>query len=192
MTPKAKASVIGILALGAAGSIASMVRLAYVHVLGVRYDMLFMKAPDYAIASIIELGFGITAASLATLRPLFSKFLDKASGVLSSSRNKRTKESKGGMASEYGIVMERSVNVGYECSHELESMPESRQRGGSNGDSGIGSPINDSFSVSCKSPSPNVAVILESGNAFSDRRVARSQSQASSASEKSLLHVDRL
>lgn len=115
MSPKAKASVIGILALGAAGSITSLVRLAYVHVLGVPLDRLYIEAPRYAIVSIIELGFGITAASMATLRPLFSQFLDKATYVMRSSQNKKSKRGDTlPQHSEHGIVMERSVNVGYE------------------------------------------------------------------------------
>ncbi|GAB7356532.1 hypothetical protein MBLNU459_g7276t1 [Dothideomycetes sp. NU459] len=71
MPPRAKWSVCGILALGALGSVASVVRLAYIQVLHEGSTTFFHDSVSIAICSIIEPGLGITAASLATLRPLF-------------------------------------------------------------------------------------------------------------------------
>ena len=169
MTPKARASVIAILALGAAGSIASLVRLAYVNVLGVKFEQLVIKAPDYAIASIIELGLGITAASLATLRPLFSKFIDKAANVMTSSRGKKSKRTANEQSTDHGIFMERSVNIGYEHNVELGALPEPRRQA-TLADSGIGSPIGKHFSVSVR---------------MSEHQEIR---KSHSSSERSLLH----
>ena len=88
MPKQAKITVCTILALGVLGSICSIVRLAYVDVIGVKLQDLLTSAPNYAIVSIVELGLGITAASMATLRPLFSSCLDKARTGISSSRSK--------------------------------------------------------------------------------------------------------
>ena len=66
----AKISASLILLLGCVGSAASVVRLSYVH--GLSYNIRFFEVGvDITIWSIIEVGLCITAASLATLRPLF-------------------------------------------------------------------------------------------------------------------------
>lgn len=79
MNRKAKASVMGVLAIGVLGSVASIVRLYYIkdiHPGAASATEFFSKASTIAIASIIEIGLGITAACLATLRPLFRSLLD--------------------------------------------------------------------------------------------------------------------
>ncbi|CAD0081440.1 unnamed protein product, partial [Aureobasidium vineae] len=65
MNRKGKASVIGVLAIGVLGSVACFKR-----------HRIFSKAATIAIASIIEIGLGVTAACLATLRPLFKSVLE--------------------------------------------------------------------------------------------------------------------
>lgn len=66
----AKISASLILLLGCIGSASSVVRLSYVH--GLSYNIKFFEVGvNITIWSIIELGLCITAASLATLRPLF-------------------------------------------------------------------------------------------------------------------------
>ena len=66
----AKISASMILLLGCMGSAASVVRLAYIH--GLSYDVKFFEVGvNITVWSIIEVGLCITAASLATLRPLF-------------------------------------------------------------------------------------------------------------------------
>lgn len=89
MTRQAKFSVYTLLVLGVLGSLCSLIRLAYIDLLGVGIDKLLLKAPPYGITSVVELGCGITAASMATLRPLFSSFLDKARSGLSSTNGRR-------------------------------------------------------------------------------------------------------
>lgn len=79
MNRKAKASVMGVLAIGVLGSVASVVRLYYIkdiHPGAASATEFFSKASTIAIASIIEIGLGVTAACLATLRPLFKSLLD--------------------------------------------------------------------------------------------------------------------
>lgn len=89
MNRKGKLSVIGVLAIGVFGSVASIVRLYYIkdiHPGAASATEFFSKAATIAIVSIIELGLGVTAACLATLRPLFKTLLDY-------SRNEYTKGS---------------------------------------------------------------------------------------------------
>ncbi|CAD0082697.1 unnamed protein product, partial [Aureobasidium vineae] len=98
-----KITVCTILGLGVLGSICSIVRLAYVDVIGVLLEDLLVSAPNYAIVSIIELGLGITAACLATLRPLFAAWFDKARTNMSSSRSRNTKSTPIGLGNNKGI-----------------------------------------------------------------------------------------
>lgn len=136
ISSKAKASVIGILIFGVAGSITSLVRLAYIHVLGDGYQNFYTNSPPLAITSIIELGFGNTAASMATLRPLFTRFRDAATNIISTSKKTsgRGTGTATHLSTDHGIVMERSVDVGYEpqCQHsaELVPLPSNRPKSG--------------------------------------------------------------
>ncbi|CAD0107039.1 unnamed protein product [Aureobasidium uvarum] len=98
-----KITVCTILGLGVLGSICSIVRLAYVDVIGVMLEDLLVSAPNYAIVSIIELGLGITAGCLATLRPLFAAWFDKARTNMSSSRSQNTKSTPVGLSNNKGI-----------------------------------------------------------------------------------------
>lgn len=69
-----------LLALGAAGSIVSLIRFGYVE--GLRPGKHFFKqSAKFALYSTIEPGLGITAVSFATLRPLFKKCLEGAKSV---------------------------------------------------------------------------------------------------------------
>merc|ERR1712029_623623 len=69
MRTKTKALVVGILAFAAIGSTATIVRAFYIHTLVEGPDFLF-ETTDVAIWSTVEPGIGITASSIATLRPL--------------------------------------------------------------------------------------------------------------------------
>jgi len=74
LVKRQKISVAGILALGAVASTATIVRLFYVWQLNHNEDTLY-KFTDLAIWSTVENGLGLTASSIATLRPLFKSFL---------------------------------------------------------------------------------------------------------------------
>jgi hypothetical protein len=69
MKLKTKALVAGILAFAAIGSTATIVRMFYIHTLMNGPDFLYATT-DVAIWSTVEPGIGITASSVATLRPL--------------------------------------------------------------------------------------------------------------------------
>jgi hypothetical protein len=69
-----------LLALGAAGSIVSFIRFAYVEGL-VPGKHFIRQSAKFALYSTIEPGLGITAVSFATLRPLFKKCLEGAKSV---------------------------------------------------------------------------------------------------------------
>lgn len=90
MPKQAKITVCAILGVGVLGSVCSIVRLAYVDVIGVLLQDLLTSAPNFAIVSIVELGLGIIAACLATLRPLVSSLFDKARTGISRSSRSRT------------------------------------------------------------------------------------------------------
>ncbi|PSN73453.1 hypothetical protein BS50DRAFT_187296 [Corynespora cassiicola Philippines] len=66
---RTKVMVAGILAFAAVGSTATVVRMKYIHTLTNGPDFLYATT-DVAIWSTVEPGIGITAGSLATLRPL--------------------------------------------------------------------------------------------------------------------------
>jgi len=66
-----------VLSLGAFGSICSIVRFKYINGLSVSPDF-FWNAANISIWSTIELGTGIVAGSLATLRPLFKRLFYSA------------------------------------------------------------------------------------------------------------------
>ncbi|TLD18271.1 Aldehyde dehydrogenase [Venturia nashicola] len=59
------------------GSIASIVRMLYLHTISVPNEQYFVNVSNLSIWSTIEPGVGITVASLATLRPLFSSLVEK-------------------------------------------------------------------------------------------------------------------
>lgn len=71
---RTKALVVGILAFAAIGSTATIVRMKYIHNLINGPDFLWATT-DVAMWSTIEPGIGITAASMATLRPLLQNCL---------------------------------------------------------------------------------------------------------------------
>jgi hypothetical protein len=98
-----KITVCTILGLGVLGSICSLVRLAYVDVIGVALQDLLISAPNYGIVSIVELGLGITAACLATLRPLFAFWFDKARTGFTSSRSRTPRSTPMGLDGSKGI-----------------------------------------------------------------------------------------
>lgn len=68
MKLKTKALVAGILAFAAIGSTATIVRMFYIHTLMNGPDFLYATT-NVAIWSTVEPGIGITASSIATLRP---------------------------------------------------------------------------------------------------------------------------
>ncbi|THZ87259.1 hypothetical protein D6C84_01855 [Aureobasidium pullulans] len=120
-----KITVCTILGLGVLGSICSIVRLAYVDVIGVKLEDLLISAPNFAIVSIVELGLGITAACLATLRPLFAFWFDKARTGISSSRSGRnTKTGPVGLDGSKGMmgVSGSYVTSGHNMGHKDDGV----------------------------------------------------------------------
>ncbi|CAD0106381.1 unnamed protein product [Aureobasidium uvarum] len=91
MTGRDKSSVILVLVIGVFGSVASVVRLFYIKALhsgDQDATTFFSDASSIAILSTIEPGMGITAACMATLRPLFKTVLDRTRTHLSSVSDK--------------------------------------------------------------------------------------------------------
>ncbi|KAJ2906696.1 uncharacterized protein MKZ38_000432 [Zalerion maritima] len=76
MNRRMKLSLGLVLGLGSIASAATIVRFPYVHLLRDSHDPLYVFT-DLAIWSTIENGLGLTASSLATLRPLFKKLFAK-------------------------------------------------------------------------------------------------------------------
>ncbi|KAJ8108448.1 hypothetical protein ONZ43_g6421 [Nemania bipapillata] len=73
LAKRQKISIAAILALGALASTATIVRIFYVWELTQDGDILYTFT-DLAIWSTVENGLGLTASSIATLRPLFKSF----------------------------------------------------------------------------------------------------------------------
>jgi hypothetical protein len=91
MSVRDKWSVVFVLVIGVLGSVASVVRLFYINALhsgDQDATTFFSNASSIAIVSTIEPGLGITAACLATLRPLFRTILDRTRSQLSSGSDK--------------------------------------------------------------------------------------------------------
>jgi len=74
MNPRTKLSVILILSLGFFASTATIVRIVYIRQLQLNSDYSWFGI-NLVKWSMVEPAIGITAAAIATLRPLFAKFL---------------------------------------------------------------------------------------------------------------------
>jgi hypothetical protein len=115
----AKLSAGGILLLGCVGSAVSVVRLAYIR--GMTYNIDFFEVGvNITLWSIIEAGLCITAASLATLRPLFRCCID-------TTRRSMTADSEWGGDKIHHSHRSRH-NSYHQYSHQLsdESFPSDR------------------------------------------------------------------
>jgi hypothetical protein len=113
MSVRDKWSVIFVLVIGVLGSVASVVRLFYIKALhsgDQDATTFFSNAASIAIVSTIEPGLGITAACLATLRPLFRTLLDRTRSQLSSGSEKNKLSS-----AERGIHSRSGVNSPPHC-----------------------------------------------------------------------------
>lgn len=93
MPRPAKISAGCILGLGALGSIASIIRLIYIGGLLPNFNF-FSTAVNVTIWSIVEPGIGITAASLATLRPLLRSCFESMKTSLTPSDGTRRSNKK--------------------------------------------------------------------------------------------------
>ncbi|KAL6703831.1 hypothetical protein ACN47E_009050 [Coniothyrium glycines] len=73
MKKRMKVVVAGVIALAAIGSTATIIRLPYTRALeGYKGDFLY-RTTDFAIWSTVEVGLGVAAGSIATLRPLMKQ-----------------------------------------------------------------------------------------------------------------------
>ncbi|KAI4748158.1 hypothetical protein E4T50_01563 [Aureobasidium sp. EXF-12298] len=91
MSGRDKWSVVVVLVIGVLGSVASVVHLFYIDALhsgDKDAAAFFSQAPSIAILSTIEPGMGITAACMATLKPLFKAVLDRTRLHVPSSSDK--------------------------------------------------------------------------------------------------------
>jgi hypothetical protein len=92
MPRRAKISAGFLLSMGCLGSIASIIRIAYLG--GLSVDKGFFKhAIDAGLLSVVEPGLAITAASLSALRPLFKSMIEKTLPSFFHTGYSRTKES---------------------------------------------------------------------------------------------------
>ncbi|KAF1345722.1 hypothetical protein BDV97DRAFT_27127 [Delphinella strobiligena] len=82
-----KVSVAVVILLAGLGSLASCVRTYYVSGLNPT-PRFYVSSTDTIIWAIVEPGLGITAACLATLRPLYARLFEKGRGVLGSKGGK--------------------------------------------------------------------------------------------------------
>ncbi|PSK51637.1 hypothetical protein B9Z65_2904 [Elsinoe australis] len=80
MPRRARISASFLLGLGAVSSIVSIVRMKYIEGLNVNKNL--FPSPAIGVTSCIEMGLGMTAASCATLRPLFRSCMERAKMTL--------------------------------------------------------------------------------------------------------------
>ncbi|KAF4554224.1 Hypothetical protein D9617_5g071010 [Elsinoe fawcettii] len=80
MPRRARVSASILLALGAVSSIVSVVRMKYIE--GLNVNVHLFPSPAIGVTSCIEMGLGMTAASAATLRPLFKSMMERAKSTL--------------------------------------------------------------------------------------------------------------
>ncbi|CAI6336745.1 unnamed protein product [Periconia digitata] len=74
MKRRAKIVVSGVIALAAVASTATIIRLPYTTSLGAYKGEFLYNTVDFAIWTTVEVGIGITAGSMATLKPLVKSF----------------------------------------------------------------------------------------------------------------------
>lgn len=86
-----KISVCFIMLLAVAGSVVSCVRTAYVSSLSPSVNF-YQSSKESLVWTVVEPGLGITAASLATLRPLFHTCLERTKTVFNSTRRLQTSD----------------------------------------------------------------------------------------------------
>ncbi|KAK8131839.1 hypothetical protein PG999_000012 [Apiospora kogelbergensis] len=115
MERKAKISIVGILAIGSMASLANVVRIPYAKQLLSSPDYLH-NFTDLAIWSIIECALGLTATSLATLRPLFVRINMLASSQVLSTFRSRPRTSR------------RNNSTGPSASRGVSKHPDTQDR----------------------------------------------------------------
>ena len=123
------------------GSTATIIRIPYISQLTDTSDFLFATT-DVAIWSTVEPGIGITAAAIATLRPLFRTFLSRSRLMGSSTESsegwsKRSKPTrlgylrssdKNGGAEELGLRTDIGRNAGVTTVIQSQADPNDRKR----------------------------------------------------------------
>ncbi|KAI5204473.1 hypothetical protein E4T39_03547 [Aureobasidium subglaciale] len=85
-----KAVVAAILGFAAVGSSATIIRLPYVWTIKEYKGEFLWRTADVAIWTTVEVGIGITAGNLGTLRPLLQKFMSLIGISSSTAQNSRT------------------------------------------------------------------------------------------------------
>lgn len=94
------------------GSVASIVRMLYLHTITVPTGEFFVNVSNLSVWSTIEPGVGITVASLATLRPLFSRIVEKTRRPSTASHTSPHQTSNGGNACTRAASMQTYVGDG--------------------------------------------------------------------------------
>jgi len=117
-------------------SVATIVRIPYVHTLGNKDDFLYATS-DIAIWSCSETGLGITAACCAVLRPLFRELLASrqflSSGGLSRGRTLPSNDGLPSYTNESRRGYKRSSSSGWGEEVTLQSLKTHGQKPGKDG-----------------------------------------------------------
>lgn len=123
MDIRSRLSVGFILALGALGSICSIIRFKYINGLTL-IDDFFWNSTNFTIWATIELGAGIIAGCLATMRPLF-KFIFETTRTITSSASRSAKRIPRSFRSNPNSSAQQSVNQKEEGGIQLVSKSDS-------------------------------------------------------------------
>ncbi|KAI4722198.1 hypothetical protein E4T48_01558 [Aureobasidium sp. EXF-10727] len=177
MSGRDKSSVILVLVIGVFGSVASVVRLFYIDALhsgDQDATTFFSDASSIAILSTIEPGMGITAACMATLRPLFKTVLDRTRTHLSSASDKnKLSSAENGTVSRSGVTSPPQSPVrGEFAQYGFASEGKSR----ANSDS---EPQLEMFDLSTKTPAIGLdEVVVQVDTVQSEKRESQSDLMA--------------
>ncbi|KAK8181707.1 uncharacterized protein BKA78DRAFT_362552 [Phyllosticta capitalensis] len=106
MPRKTKGALMFILSLGVSAAVVNIIRIKYVKTLGDKKDPLWLIAPALFL-TVVEVGMGMTASCLASLRPFLRKLNFGGFESQNDSNRKRTLQSKTGG----GGTMNRSSEV---------------------------------------------------------------------------------
>lgn len=109
MRKKEKVAATVLILFGSIGSIVSVIRIPYVQGLKItgNVDFFHLITPE-AICSVVETGVGITALSLAALRPLWSKLVE---GTRSKSSEKASNWKSNGRTDHTGIRQHTEITI---------------------------------------------------------------------------------
>ncbi|THX32929.1 hypothetical protein D6D10_07973 [Aureobasidium pullulans] len=125
MNHQAKISACFILVLGCVSSVMSMPRFGFIQALGGMESKFWTNAYPVAVLSVAEVGTGIAAACLLTLRPLIRSWRERSDHSSDNLRLDAMEEAEFGEAKAVSVrsISASSVSDGTDSMHKVKSIP---------------------------------------------------------------------